>query len=70
MITEKLKVKGMHCGSCAMSIDEELEELAGVTEAKTSYRKEVTEVSFDESLVDLDAIRKTISSLGYEPETA
>lgn len=66
MITEKLRVKGMHCGSCAMNIDEELEELEGVAEVKTSYRKEVTEVSFDESRVDLDAIRKTIRSLGYE----
>ncbi len=67
MRKEKFKVKGMHCASCAMSIDEELEELAGVGEAKTSYRKEITEVTFDESQTDLEAIEGAIRKLGYEP---
>lgn len=49
-----------------MEIDEELEELDGVREAKTSYRKQVTEVVFDESRVNLDHIEKTIRKLGYE----
>lgn len=67
---EKLKVSGMHCGSCAMNIDEQLEELDGVSEAKTSYRKQVTEVIFDETRIDLDRIQKAISSLGYEASRA
>ena len=46
MTREKLKISGMRCASCAMTIDEELEELDGVTEAKTSYRKQVTKVTF------------------------
>ena len=70
MRKEKLKVSGMHCGSCAMSIDEELEELEGVTEAKTSYRKQVTEVVFDESQVELEGIQKTIRTLGYDTTPA
>ncbi|MGH2759097.1 MAG: heavy-metal-associated domain-containing protein [Actinomycetota bacterium] len=67
---EKLKVTGMHCGSCAMDIDGRLEELDGVSEAKTSYRKQATEVIFDETRVDLDRIRQTIRSLGYEASRA
>ncbi|MGH2789245.1 MAG: heavy-metal-associated domain-containing protein [Actinomycetota bacterium] len=70
MSKEKLRVKGMHCGSCAMSIDEELEELGGVTEAKTSYRKQVTEVAFDENRVNIEEIQKTIRKLGYESTPA
>ncbi|MGH2383355.1 MAG: heavy-metal-associated domain-containing protein [Candidatus Limnocylindria bacterium] len=70
MITEKLKIKGMHCGSCAMNIDDGLEDLEGIAEAKTSFRKEITEVSFDESRVDVDGIRQTIRALGYEAERA
>ncbi len=66
MTKEKLKITGMHCGSCAMNIDEGLEELDGVSEAKTSYRKQLTEVVFDETRVDLDQIRQAIRALGYE----
>lgn len=53
-----------------MNIDEQLEELDGVSEAKTSYRKQVTEVIFDETRIDLDRIQKAIRSLGYEASRA
>ena len=67
MTKQRLTIKGMHCGSCAMNIDEELEELDGVDEAKTSYRKEVTDVVFDETRTNLDVIQDVIRGLGYEP---
>lgn len=35
-----LAIEGMHCTSCAMTIDEELEDLPGVKRAKTSYARE------------------------------
>lgn len=70
MTKQKLMVQGMHCGSCAMNIDDELEELVGVERSKTSYRKQRTEVEFDESVVGLDDIRKAIRSLGYDAEPA
>lgn len=70
MIKEKLMIKGMHCGSCAMTIDEELEELEGVAEAKTSFRKQTTEIVFDEHRIDLNAIQNAIRDLGYEPTVA
>lgn len=38
---QKLLIRGMHCSSCAMTIDEELEELEGVAEARTSFRKQI-----------------------------
>ena len=66
MTTERLAIKGMHCASCAMNIDEELEELDGVQKSKTSYRKQTTEVSFDESRTGLDDIDRVINGLGYE----
>lgn len=67
MTKQKLVIKGMHCGSCAMSIDEELEDLQGVTQAKTSYRKQATEIVFDESQIDLTEIERAIRAIGYEP---
>lgn len=67
MRKERLRVQGMHCPSCAMNIDEEIEDIAGVDEVKTSYRKQVTEVTFDEAETDLDTITGAIRKLGYEP---
>jgi copper chaperone CopZ len=61
----KLKIEGMHCASCAMLIDEELEELAGVEESHTSYAKQETTVVFDEGTVELPALVETIEELGY-----
>lgn len=66
MIKERLSIKGMHCASCALNIDDELEELEGITEAKTSYRKQTTEVVFDETRTGIDRIQETIRSLGYD----
>ena len=36
----KLQIQGMHCSSCAMNIDFDLEDLDGVKSAKTSYAKQ------------------------------
>ena len=51
----------MHCASCAMNIDFDLEDLDGVIDAKTSYAKQETEVEFDQDKLD---IQKVIASIG------
>lgn len=43
----KLKVKDMHCATCAININFELEDLNGILFAKTSYAKGEDEVEFD-----------------------
>lgn len=67
---QRLKVQGMHCASCAMLIDDELEELNGVTKAQTSYAAQKTEIEYDESQLDPEAIIATIAALGYEAKPA
>ncbi|MGH2752991.1 MAG: heavy-metal-associated domain-containing protein [Actinomycetota bacterium] len=66
MTKEKLSIKGMHCASCAFNIDEELEEVDGVSKSKTSYRRQTTEVQFDETRTGLDKIHEAIKRAGYE----
>lgn len=66
----RLSLDGMHCASCAMSIEEELEELDGVVEAKASYPRRQAKVVFDEARVDLAAILTTIGDLGYRGRVA
>lgn len=60
-----LQIVGMHCTSCALTIDMDLEDLPGVKKANTSYAKSITEVEFDAELVNLDAIVHTIAKTGY-----
>lgn len=60
-----LRIADMHCASCAMAVDLALEDLQGVAEARTSYARAATEVVFDPSRVDLDAIIAAIREVGY-----
>lgn len=63
-----LKIKGMHCTSCAMLIDLDLEETEGVIESKTSYAKHQTEVKFNEDRITEEEIIKTIKNSGYKSD--
>jgi len=60
------QIKGMHCVSCAMNIDGELEDLEGVIEAKTSYAKAQTAVTYDAQKVKPTKLKKVIENLSYE----
>lgn len=67
---QQLKVEGMHCASCAMTIDDELEELDGVKRSTTSYAKQKTEVEYDESKLSTGELVATIDELGYRATPA
>ncbi len=66
MTKKKFKIDGMHCTSCALSIDEELEEVSGVQRAKTSYARQISEVDFDERQVNEIVILQAIANAGYK----
>ncbi len=68
MIKKKFKIIGMHCTSCAMSIDGDLEDTKGVMSAKTSYASQVCEVEFEEEVVKIEQIVKTIKNTGYKAQ--
>lgn len=59
-----LKIDGMHCTSCAMNIDGELEDL-GVNVVKTNYAKGETEIEYDDKKIPLTKIYEAIRKLGY-----
>ena len=65
----KLKITGMHCTSCAMNIDGDLEDyVKGVTSSTTNYAKAETEVEFDEKEVKIEQIIGQIKKTGYQAE--
>ena len=69
MIKKSFKIEGMHCASCAMNIDGELEDMNGVKESNTSYAKLVTEVMYDEELITDKKIIDSITNIGYTATT-
>jgi len=69
LVKKKLKIEGMHCTSCAMSIDFDLEDLEGVKSSKTNYAKQESEVEFDEEKIKLTQIMEQIEKTGYQAKT-
>ncbi|MCR4305454.1 MAG: cation transporter [Candidatus Daviesbacteria bacterium] len=66
---KKFKITGMHCSSCAMTIDMDLEDLEGVKKSQTSYAKAETEVEFDQDKISDNLILETIKKSGYTAST-
>lgn len=63
-----LNIIDMHCTSCAMSIDGDLEETKGVKSSKTSYASQVCEVEFEEEVVTIEKILKVVDRTGYSAQ--
>ncbi|KKQ67333.1 MAG: Heavy metal binding protein [Candidatus Daviesbacteria bacterium GW2011_GWA2_38_24] len=68
IVKKKLKIVDMHCSSCVMSIDMDLEDQKGVKSVNTSYTKQETEVEFDEDQVNIQQLMETIKKTGYSAE--
>jgi len=61
-----IKVKGMSCQHCVMSVTKALSAIDGLENVKVDLLK--GEASFDEAKpVDSEIIRKAIDKIGFEP---
>src|SRR3989344_4408539 len=61
-----IPVKGMHCKSCEMLIEERLSQVPGVKKAHASYKKRNTEIYYAEKTPDMLGIDKAIREAGYD----
>ena len=60
-----LKVKGMSCNHCVMSVTKALSRLEGIQNVKVDLQK--GEVSFDNTKVlGLESVERAITEAGYE----
>ncbi|MDD5193507.1 MAG: sulfite exporter TauE/SafE family protein [Candidatus Nanoarchaeia archaeon] len=57
-------IKGMHCNSCAINIEDELKDK--VRNISVSFSKEKAEIDFDENKISENEIKARIKKLGYE----
>src|SRR3989338_843086 len=61
-----LPIKGMHCASCAATIEKSLKKLSGVSNANVNFASEKAMVEYDKNAVDESRIIKSIEDAGYD----
>ncbi len=67
MTKKQIRVEGMHCAGCAMTVDGALEDLPGVESASTSYAKQIVDIVYDETEVNEKALFEAVTKAGYKP---
>ena len=68
MKTAKLKIKGMHCASCALLIDKSLKKTDGVVNANTNLSNETSYIEYDEKKAGLEQLTAAVKRAGYSAE--
>lgn len=65
MTTKIIKVKGMHCASCAAIISKKLSTLPYIHAVSVNYGNEKARIDYDESQTSIDVMNSEINKLGY-----
>jgi Cu2+-exporting ATPase/Cu+-exporting ATPase len=65
MTTQILKVKGMHCASCASIITKKLSAMPHVKSVSVNYGNEKAKINYDDAHISIDSMNDEISKLGY-----
>lgn len=65
MQKENIRIAGMTCASCAMTVEKAVGKLEGVEEASVNLATEKLSVSFDENLLSLSDIGQAVEKAGY-----
>ncbi|MEF8788292.1 MAG: heavy metal translocating P-type ATPase, partial [Planctomycetota bacterium] len=68
--TEDIAISGMHCASCAQTIEKSLHELEGVREASVNFAAETARVEYDPSQVDRGDLAGAVRDAGYDVKEA
>lgn len=66
MMKTTLDVQGMTCGHCKMSVEGALNELNGVSNVEVDLATGKVEVTYDDSVVSLEALREAVEDQGYD----
>lgn len=65
MTTQILKVKGMHCASCASIITKKLSAMPHIQSVSVNYGNEKAKIDYDNTHVSIDSMNDEIGKLGY-----
>lgn len=64
------QIKGMHCASCAITIEKALGERSGVSGANVNYALARATVEFDDSKIQDSDLHEVVKKEGYQVESA
>lgn len=62
----RMKITGMHCASCAVTIEKRLKRLEGIKSSNVSYSNEEARIKVDESKAQMKDIVKSVREVGYD----
>lgn len=68
MTTTKLSIEGMHCASCAVTIENELAKVDGVKKASVNFALKTEAVEHDR--LDVAALMAAVEYVGYTAHPA
>ncbi len=67
MKTIIIPIRGMHCASCAVTIENDLAKVQGVAKAHANFAMERATIEYDERAVTPETLAAAITGTGYEP---
>jgi mercuric ion binding protein len=67
-VTTQIKVSGMTCQACAVSVQKSLEKTKGVKHADVNSDKGVASVTYDDAQVNEQQLRDAIDKTGFKAE--
>lgn len=62
-----IKVEGMSCGHCQMSVKKAVEGVEGIRKADVNLQTKQVTVDYDEGKANLEKVKAAIREAGYEP---
>lgn len=69
-VTTQIKVLGMTCEACAVSVQKSLEKTKGVKRAEVSSERGLATVTYDDAQVNEQQLRNAINKTGFKAEPA
>lgn len=61
-----IPIKGMHCASCALTIEKAISKVKGVDSIKVNYGTEKATIEYDKESTSIDHMSEKIKPFGYE----
>lgn len=61
-----LKILGMHCASCAVTVEKALKKEKGIFNVNVNFASEKAFVEFDPEKIDVQKVKKIIKETGYQ----
>jgi len=68
MAKETINISGMHCASCALTVEKYLKKLPGVNSVKVNFILQRATVEYDEKKTGREKLEKAVEAVGYSVE--